>query len=69
MSFVYFTKEKTVTSEQKLNKDKIREIFKGTIVIRKTRWHYAYRKSHSKDKATKLKYKWPKSKIIGIIKV
>lgn len=69
MSFVYFAKEKIVTSEQRFSKDKIRELFKGTVIVRKTWWYHVYGKNHSSKKRTGyLKYKSPKSKMINIIK-
>ncbi len=70
MSFVYFTKEKIVTSEEKFSKDKIKELFKETVVVRKTWWYHAYGKTHSSKKRTGyLKYKLPKSKIIDVVEV
>jgi len=68
MSFVYFNKEKIITSEQKFSKKRIRELFNGVVIVRKTWWRHAYGKSRpSKRKTGYLKYKLPKSKIINVI--
>ncbi|MBI1979013.1 MAG: hypothetical protein HYS62_03070 [Candidatus Aenigmarchaeota archaeon] len=69
MSFTYFTKEKIITSEEKLSKKKINGLFNGVVIVRKTWWGYRYGKRHSSKGGCYLKYKLPKSKIINIIKV
>lgn len=68
MSFVYFTKEKIITLEEKLSKNGIKELFNGTVIVRKTWWAHRYGKNHSSKRRTGyLKYKLPKSKIIEIV--